>query len=64
MEREFVERLQVLSTLAVTASDAEADPAVSGRVGANAAVITNRESAHTGLCILNLTSRIRGFQRL
>ena len=53
MEREFVERLQVLSTLTITASDAETDPAVSGRVGTKVAVITNRESAHTGLCILN-----------
>jgi hypothetical protein len=53
MERELAERLQVLSTLAVTASDADADPAASGRVGTKVAVITNRESAHTGLCILN-----------
>ena len=52
MESEFVERLQVLSTLTITASDADAGPAVSGRVGTKVAVITNRESAHTKLRIL------------
>jgi len=53
MERELVERLQTLRTVAVTDSDADADPAVSGRVGAKTAVITNRESAHTEVRILN-----------
>jgi len=53
MERELVETLQVLSTVAVTESDADADPAVSGRVGTKMTVITNRESVHTGLRILN-----------
>jgi hypothetical protein len=52
MEREPAERLQVLGTLAVTASDADADPAASGRVGTKVAIITNRGSAHTGLRIL------------
>jgi hypothetical protein len=52
MERELAERLQVLSTLAVTASDADADPAASCWVGTKVAVVTNRESAHTGLRIL------------
>jgi len=53
MERELVERLQVLSTLAVTESDADADPAGSGRVGTRSTVIANRESAHTELRMLN-----------
>jgi len=54
MERELVETLQVLSTVAVTESDADADPAVSGRVGTKKmTVITNRESVHTGVRVLN-----------
>ena len=53
MEKELVETLQVLSTVAVTESDADADPAVSGRVGTKMTVITSRESVHTGVPILN-----------
>jgi hypothetical protein len=53
MARELVEVLQVLSAVAATESDADADPAVSGRVGTKMTVITNRERAHTGLRILN-----------
>ena len=53
MEKELVETRQVLSTAAVTESDADADPAVSGRVGTKMTVITSRESVHTGVPILN-----------
>ena len=53
MEKELVETRQVLSTAAVTESDADADPAVSGRVGTKMTVITHRESVHTGVRVLN-----------